>query len=70
MVFFDIHIVDTDTKSYLSHSPIAVLASAKAEKKGKYCEPILSIISPLHHCAVQLMVLARSLSLTWEHHYG
>ena len=31
MVLFDIHVVDTDAKSYLSHSPVAVLASADAE---------------------------------------
>ena len=30
--------VDTDARSYLSHSPVAVLASAEAEKKRKYCD--------------------------------
>ena len=34
MALFDIHVVDTDAKSCLSHSPVAVLASAEAEKKG------------------------------------
>ena len=38
MALFDIHMVDTDAKSYLSHSPVAVLASAEAEKKRKYCD--------------------------------
>ena len=38
MVLFDIRVVDTDTKSYLSHSPVAVLGSAEAEKKIKYCD--------------------------------
>ena len=40
MAVFDICVVDTDVKSYLSHSTIAVLASesAKAEKKMKYCD--------------------------------
>ena len=37
MVLFDICVVDTDAKSYLSHSPVAVLASAEAEKR-KYCD--------------------------------
>ena len=37
MVLFDICVVDTDGKSYLSHSPIAVLASAETEKR-KYCD--------------------------------
>ena len=37
MVLFDICVVDTDAKSYLSHSPVVVLASAEAEKKRKYC---------------------------------
>ena len=31
MALFDIRVVDTDTRSYLSHSPVAVLASAEAE---------------------------------------
>ena len=38
MVLFDIRVVDTDAKSYLSHSPVVVLASAEAEKKRKYCD--------------------------------
>ena len=37
MVLFDICVFDNDTLSYLSHSPSAVLASAEAEKKQKYC---------------------------------
>ena len=37
MALFDICVVDTDALSYLSHSPAAVLASAEAEKKWKYC---------------------------------
>ena len=35
MALFDIRVVDTDAKSYMSHSPVAVLAS---EKKRKYCD--------------------------------
>ena len=35
MALFHIRVVDTDAKSYLSHSSVAVLASAEAEKK--YC---------------------------------
>ena len=38
MALFDIRVVDTDARSYLSHSPVAVLASAEAEKKRKYCD--------------------------------
>ena len=38
MVLLDIHVVDTDAKSYLSHSPSAMLALAEAEKKRKYCD--------------------------------
>ena len=38
MASFDIRVVDTDARSYLSHSPSAVLASAEAEKKRKYCD--------------------------------
>ena len=37
-MLFDIRVVDTDARSYLSHSPVAVLASAEAEKKRKYCD--------------------------------
>ena len=37
MALFDISVVDTDALSYLSYSPTAVLASAEAEKKQKYC---------------------------------
>ena len=35
MVLFDIYVVDTGVRSYLSHPPSAVLAWAKAEKKRK-----------------------------------
>ena len=38
LVLFDICVVNTDAKSYLSHSPIAVLASAETEKKRKCCD--------------------------------
>ena len=37
MVLFDFYVVDSDVMFYLSHSPTAVLASAEAEKKWKYC---------------------------------
>ena len=37
IALLEIHVVDTDTMSYLSHSPAAVLASTEAEKKQKYC---------------------------------
>ena len=38
MALFDIRIIDTDARSHLTHSPVAVLASAEAEKKRKYCD--------------------------------
>jgi len=38
MAAFDTCVIDTDARSYLSHSPGAVLASAEAEKKRKYCD--------------------------------
>ena len=37
MAWFDICVVDTDALCYLSYPPAAVLASAEAEKKWKYC---------------------------------
>ena len=37
MVLFNIHVVDTDARSYLSQSPGAVLTYAEAKKKRKYC---------------------------------
>jgi len=40
LALFDIHIVDPDTRSYLSHSPGAV-ASAEAEKKQKHIIKVL-----------------------------
>ena len=54
MELFDIHVVDTDTKSYLSHSPIAVKLM---RRRGNIVMPVLSIVPPLHHCTFQLMVL-------------
>ena len=58
MALFDIRVVDTDAKSYLSHSPVAMLASAEAEKKRKYCDACTeSVVPPSHRCAFQLIVL-------------
>jgi len=56
-VLFDIFVIDIDTRSYLSHSPVAVLASAEAEKKQKYCDACTGIVPPLCLCASQWMVL-------------
>jgi len=79
---FDIRAVDTDARSYLSHSPGAVLASAEAEKKQKYCDactkchpiftPLCFLVDGLvgNEAACFLKHLVRSLSVTWEHHYG
>ena len=38
MAVFDIHVIDSDTPSYLSRTPDAVLLSAEREKKLKYNE--------------------------------
>ena len=82
MALFDIHVVDTDARSYLFHSLSAVLASAEAEKKRKYCDA-----STEHHATFTSLCfsvdglvgdeaacfwkhLGRSLSSTWERHYG
>ena len=82
MALFDIRVVDTDTRSYLSHSPSAVLASAEAEKKRKYCDacterratftPLCFSVDGLvgGEAACFLKHLGRSLSSTWERHYG
>ena len=36
MVLFDVHVIDTDAKSYLNCTPQSVLEKAKKEKKSKY----------------------------------
>ena len=82
MVLFAICVVDTDAKSYLSHSSVAVLASAEAEKKRKYCDacterhatftPLCFSVDDLvgDEAACFLKHLGRSVSVTWERHYG
>jgi len=82
MALFDICIVDTNTRSYLFHSPGAVLASAEPEKKWKYCDacikhhatfmPLWFLVDSLvgDEAACFLKHLARSLSVTWERYYG
>jgi len=82
MELFDIRVVDTDARSYLSHFPGTVLASAEAEKKRKYCDACTehcATFTPLcfsvdgivgDEAACFLKHLARSLSVTWERHYG
>ena len=81
-MLFDICVVDTDAKSCLSHSPVAVLASAEAEKKRKYCiacterratfTPLCFSVDGLvgDEAACFLKYLGRSLAVTWERHYG
>ena len=82
MALFDICVVDTDARSYLSHFLSTVLASAEAEKKRKYfdtcterratftllCFPVDGLIGDEAACF--LKHLGRSLSSIWEHHYG
>ena len=75
MALFEIHVVDTYAKSHLSHSPIAMLASAEAEKKRKYCDACTVICYSVDghfgdEASCFLKHLARHLSVTWEHHYG
>ena len=74
--------VDTDDKSYLLHFPVAVLASAETEKKRKYCDSCTECCATFTllcfsvdglvgvKAACFLKHLGRSLSVTWEHHYG
>ena len=81
MALFDIRVVDTDARSYLSHSPSAVLALAEAEKKRKYCDactecratftPLCFSVNGLvsDEAACFLKHLGRSLSSTWKCHY-
>ena len=38
MALFDIHVVDTDGRSHLPCSPVAMLDSAEGQKKQKYCD--------------------------------
>ena len=66
----------------MSHSPVAVLASAEAEKKRKYCDacterratftPLCFSVDGLagDEAACFLKHLGRSLAVTWERHYG
>ena len=82
MALFDICVVDTDAKSYLSHSPVTVLASAEGEKKRKYCDACTEHRATFtrlcfsvdglvgDEAACFLKHLGRSLSVTWERHYG
>ena len=72
----------SDARSYLSYSPSAVLASAEVEKKRKYCDacterratftPLCFSVDGLvgGEAACFLKHLGRSLSSTWERHYG
>jgi len=82
MALFDIRVVNTDTRSHLSHSPGAVLASAEVEKKWKYCDactecsatfmPLCFSVDGLvgDEAACFLKHLASCLSVIWECHYG
>ena len=57
MALFDIRVVDTDARSYLSHSPSAVLALTELKRRGSTVVPVLSVVPPLHHCVFWSMVL-------------
>ena len=82
MALYEIRVVDTDTKSYLFHSPVSVLASVEAEKQRKYCDACTercATFTPLcfsdddlvdDEAAYFLKHLGRILSVTWERQYG
>ena len=52
---FDIHVIDTDTQSYVQHSVDAVLASAEREKKRKYSEAAMACHASFSHLCYQVM---------------
>ena len=82
MALFDIRVIDTDARSYLSHSPGAILASAEADKKKKYCDACTerqATFTPLRfsvdglasdEASCFLKHLASSLSVSWGQGYG
>ena len=82
VALFDIHVVNTDARSYLSHSPSALLVLVEAEKKRKYSDActkyratftlLCFLVDGLvgDEAACFLKHLAKSLSMTWECHYG
>ena len=82
MALFDIRVIDTDARSYLSHSPGSVLASAEADKKRKYCDacterratftPLCFSVDGLagDEATCFLKHLANSLSVAWERSYS
>ena len=69
MALFDICIVDTDARSYLSHSPSAVLASAEAEKKRKYCDACTERRATFTPLCFSVDGLVGDASLAWPDRY-
>ena len=57
MGLFDIRVVDTDARSYLSHSPVLCWLLLRLRKRGSIVMHVLSVVPPSHHCAFRLMVL-------------
>ena len=49
-VLFDIHVVDTDTQSYLLHAPSRVMLNVEVEKKNNYTRFVLLDVLILHPC--------------------
>ena len=53
MALFDIRVVDTDARFYLSHCWLWL----RLRRRGSIVMPVLSVVPPSHHCAFRLMVL-------------
>jgi len=72
-VLFDIHITDTDTKSYLSQAPDQVLFKAEVKKKHKYsaaatacCVHFTPLCFPsMASLVLKLPVLSRDLQMAF-----
>ena len=81
-VLFNVHVCDTDTQSYLGHTPALVLLKAEAEKKSKYSTAATvcrAHFSPLYFsvdglagpkASSFLQQLAAGLVLQWKKHYS
>ena len=79
---FDIRVVDTDSQSYRDRTPLAVLSSAKHEKKRKYslaCQtrratftPVCMSVNGMMGCGATAFLkwVADRLSAKWGKAYG
>ena len=81
-VLFDVHVVDTDAQSYLSHTPKSVLLRAEIEKKRKhsaaFCArwahftPLCFSVDGLTGCEASSFIrrLASGLAARWDRSYS